>query len=211
VDEQTARVWIAAFGVLGTLLGAVLGFAGSFLIERGRRRREERHRFSDVRRSLYVRLLAGADAIERVATSEMLHLRMPTAPFNVPTMPDFDEAIGFTTSEISLVSTARVVKSASGLMSASIGMHEYSLSILGEDLGPSVSEFPGRHEAFLKARHAFREAVRAELLEESTKGGAQGVWRRWRTREDPPIVSPYQEILDNLGTVKKPSGDDPDT
>jgi hypothetical protein len=42
--------WI---GVIGTLLGTVVGAGVTFIIERDRRRHEDRHRFAETKRSLY--------------------------------------------------------------------------------------------------------------------------------------------------------------
>jgi hypothetical protein len=60
--------WI---GVVGTLLGTIVGAAVTFLIERDRRRNEDRHRFAEVKRSLYADYYretqsTGLDLVERM-------------------------------------------------------------------------------------------------------------------------------------------------
>lgn len=70
VGVTAAAGWLLAFGdpgrvgVAGTLLGGVLGFLTGLLSERSRRRMEERRRFEQERRDLYVRFLAAAAKLE---------------------------------------------------------------------------------------------------------------------------------------------------
>jgi uncharacterized membrane protein YccC len=58
-------------GVVGTLLGTVVGAGLTFLIDRDKRRHEDRHRFDETKRTLYEDLFregrsAGMDLVERV-------------------------------------------------------------------------------------------------------------------------------------------------
>jgi hypothetical protein len=71
MDDNTRAVLEAAIQVLGTLLAVLLGFATGLIVERSRRRYEGRHRFTDGKRDLYIRVLTLNDLLESDPPGEL--------------------------------------------------------------------------------------------------------------------------------------------
>ena len=71
MDPQTAQVLTASIAVIGALGGAALGAGATYLLERGRRQREDRHRFTSERRAAYSRVLTVLDSIDSRVISKV--------------------------------------------------------------------------------------------------------------------------------------------
>jgi len=148
-------------GVIGTLLGAIVGAGGTFLIERWRARREDRQRFTADRRMTYGRLLISLDSASR-AIDLMLAEPLDAERGDVLTSPASAAMDAF--GEIELIGTEPV-------RSAAIRLREALSNMLEAALQPGAASsfaMPGgpylvAYDAFHERRSDFLEACRQEL------------------------------------------------
>ena len=168
MDEQTARVWIAAIGVVGTLAGAIVGALVTYRIERARRRHENETRFLAERKDLYRRFMAEADAVERAATV-IAKLALGEGD-DLPDVSDRDLArlqravdLGESTySELTMMAPEATLRPATDLIMWTSGLGSW---LDPEHVGryDSMEDWRANVNTWREHRNAFRKAVRAEL------------------------------------------------
>lgn len=151
--------------ILGTLGGALIGFGGSWLVERSRRGEERATRWLAERQRLYASVIRTMDDYstsvfrwERIRRLEIDQGRTSPSLADVPSDAEVREALS--NAELLVGPRTEVA-----LLCLQIAIHELSdlLHPYPEDL-PSPETVKKAYDESFERRHGFKEAARRELL-----------------------------------------------
>jgi len=174
MTEAEAQVWTTGITVAGTLLGAVAGALGTWLVEKRRRDHEDRHRHSESRRSLYGEVLRAVDGF-LLESGMMVHHHGDWTPFSIEAfagMKAQSAGIMERISEVALLATRPAVIDAAQDLRASLAPSVQSMADLLDATRQSIPEKAAEGErarmvaalsVVSKARSTFIAAARDDL------------------------------------------------
>jgi len=154
--------WI---GVVGAAVGGVIGVLGTLLAQWTAGRREDAHRFTADRRTLYARFHHASTEIAEAART-----RAETGPFRRGSKPivsdELREAAGRDASEILITASDSVGPSVTAMYGALAELVETAAQLThapGEASDPASVKWADTYAAFERAQSSFVEAARDDL------------------------------------------------